>query len=227
MNPDKLATLAQVPRALPPELNTAIKPEGKLYEGGCLAIMAGGFVTMVCGGLALFGVTPWSFIAIGLGLMVLGKLAQLVAKPSALARARKRYSEMPLTLGAIVQANRRLYEPGPGDVLPTIVVYIDPTDPQVANAALVLEASARLKQLRAQGTTDPTLLPLVQKMHDERSHFINEPLPDSLYTGTRLRWSVTMVDSRRLPKGHLEEGQVLPFLLADNGPWLVPAVVYM
>lgn len=227
MNHEKLAVLAQVPRAVPPELEAAIKPEGGLYEGGCFVVLAGGLVTLVCAALAVFGVIGWPFIGIGLGLMIIGKLVQVVIKPSALARARKRFAEMPLTLGAVVQANRRLYEPGPGDVLPTIVVYIDPTDPQVANGALVLEASARLQQLRAQSTSDAALLPLVQKMLDERSHFTNEPLPESLMRGTRLRWSIMMMDSRRLPKGHLEEGQVLPLFVSDRGPWLLPAALYI
>jgi hypothetical protein len=186
----------------------------------------GGLATVASVVLAALGKIGWLWVASGVVLVIVGRLWQIVFKSSGLASARAAAAQVPLTLGAVVQANTRLYQPGNNDVLPAIVVYMDPTDPQALNGDMALQASAYLQQIKSQGSQDPALLALAQKMHDERSHFTDEALPPSFHASVRFRWSVTTIDSRRLPQGHLSEGQVLPFFIYGGGPSLLAHELY-
>jgi hypothetical protein len=217
----KYQRLAVRPRTITPELEKHVPILGWGQDVGCGLMAFGVLGTVVLVALAFFDVVGWPVVGVGVLLGVVGFVLSKATRGAGLAKGRVAMESVPIGLGAIVQANTRLYEPGDeGEYWPAIIVVAE--GDAAHDASIVVGAADYLRSLKHAGSLDPAVYALASKMFDERSRF-DESLPPTFHPSYTFRWFTTALPRRAVPGGVANPQSVIPlFLWSDQRPVPIP-----
>ena len=117
--------------------------------------------------------------------------------------------------GALVQANKLLFEPGPSDS-PAMAIYC--RDRELDDDPLRLRRIAHeIFALKETEPDDPRLREAARQVTDEMDRGVDFRVPKVLTGGPDVRTATIMVYRKHLPHGHIDFG-FFPLLLHDDIP---------
>jgi hypothetical protein len=133
----------------------------------------------------------------------------------------KLYQRGVVVWGHIVQANNRLFTPGPDDC-PASVIYSP--DPALDNKPASLERIAQsLFAVKGTGQSDAELAEFSRLLANERDRAMRLAVPKSLCEGVQVYHTGVMVVRKHLPRGYLT-GSLFPLLIQ---PSITPAAIIL
>ncbi len=223
MTPEKIQLLAETPRPVTPELIRLVGNPSRLYELGCygvvlaaLALVASGVASFFTA-YALFGaVASVALLAVALALVAIGRVTGRGA-------GERLAAEAPLILVGVVQANESLFVPE-GNYAGAVLIYA--TEPSRAlDAAWVQRCIEALLRAKNEGHAEHAIRAVVQDLWNERS-LPDAVLPPAICEGAAARIYATAIDAAKLPGERIPDDRLIPALLVDGHPILLPGSLW-
>lgn len=119
--------------------------------------------------------------------------------------------------GHLIQANKRLFEPGEHDLPGEILYSLEDNDR--AEPQAMADIAHRLFALKGTGPSDPDLLSIADYLDDEMIRVFGLPVPAAISPDLRCRISTTYFHRRHLP-GRRLTASMLPMLVHPREPFL-------
>ena len=183
-----------------------------VYVVGNWIMVIGGVLSAVVGALAIFSLVSWPVAMGSVGVSVLGFAVTKIRGGANRRLVRQQLAEAPATYFEMVQSS---------SIFGVAVFGADPESQQ--DLSRIQTTAHRLQQLKGGSPAGESEQHLFRRLHDERSYFATEPIPED-YAGPGLLWSVISIREESNPD-LVPPGQPLLGLLRPGEgqyPELVP-----